>query len=82
MNRRELEDEYRVRLEKARARYDTANKLFDAAVSEVGHAPHPDGSLAVRLARIRASAAHKNYMRVLQAFNALIIYGMIPEDRQ
>ena len=42
--------------------------------------PHPDGVLAIQLARRKASLALAEYMRVLRIYQDLVIHSVVPEE--
>jgi hypothetical protein len=78
----ELQEEWRTRLEQARARYDQCTHEFQATEAEVnaGWLPISDGAVVMQTARIRESTAQNEYLRVLRVFSALVLYGRMPDE--
>ena len=79
---RELENIWRLRLEEAAKRHKAASVDFKKILDEIvggGDVP-PDGSLAVRKARLHESAARREHMRILRQFTDLILYGKVPPE--
>jgi hypothetical protein len=81
-NRKDVEEQWRVRLSDARATYETAVAQFRNASEDFrSHSiPSPDGGLGVHLAIAAESAARREYMRILRAFTDLVLNGRDPED--
>lgn len=79
--RRNLEDGWRVRLEMARERYETASARYRKLLEEKpeGLIPRQDDSLA--LARHAESEALAEYSRTLKSFTELTVHGRIPEEQ-
>jgi hypothetical protein len=78
----QLETIWRQRL--ARAEERLAQAVADSkrvlAEFQEGMMISPDGSVAVRNARVEESRAREEYMRVLRAFTDLTLYGVTPGD--
>jgi hypothetical protein len=81
--RLELEDQWRERVMSAQSEFDLAVAQFRAALEDRRnwHLRAPDGSAAIRHARLRESAARGEYARVLGIFSELLIHGTIPDER-
>jgi hypothetical protein len=78
----EIEEHWRNRLTSAEERLAKAvaeSKRVLADFQEGSMVP-PDGSLAVRNARLEESSSRKEYMRVLRIFTDLTLYGKVPLD--
>jgi predicted nucleic acid-binding Zn ribbon protein len=73
---------WRKRVEAARRQYDLTVTQFRKVLAEQKNwpLPAPDGSTAVRKARLQRSAALNEYMRTLRIFTDLTVYGKVPED--
>jgi DNA-binding CsgD family transcriptional regulator len=80
-DRTKLQELWRERLESAADRYRVASLEFQNAVDVVskGLSVYPDGSYAVKKARIAESVTRDEHMRVLRIFTDLILYGKVPE---
>jgi hypothetical protein len=78
----ELTDVWTARLHQSRAVYDSAVSRFREVLADQhkGLMPAPDGSQAVRNARLQESAARNEHMRILRIFTELVVAGKIPED--
>jgi len=76
----EIESLWKERLQAVRERYDFAVAHLDKTLSEqkAGLLPTPDGSFAVRDARLKISRARSEYSRVLRVFADLVLYHKIP----
>ena len=70
-----------TRLSESRTKYGLSVTRFRKVLEEQMHLgiPAPDGSLAVRNARIQESTARNEYMRVLKIFTDLVLRGNIPD---
>ena len=81
-SRAELEQVWRTRLTESRNKYDLTVTQFRKILEEQKHLgiPAPDGSLAVRNARVQESAARNEYMRVLKIFTDFVVRGKIPPE--
>jgi len=81
-SRLQLQEQFRIRLQKAKADYDDFSRHYSKVLAEQnqGLIPAPDGSHAVRQARVRESAALAEYMRVLRMFTELVIHDKLPEE--
>jgi hypothetical protein len=77
----ELQELLRSRLKDARAHYDQCSHEFRdlAAKFKEGLLQAPEGSDALRIARMRESAALEEYIQVLQMLGVLLTEGRIPE---
>lgn len=82
-DRAQLEEIWGTRLKETRIAYQFATANFAKVLSEQnqGLTPAPDGSLALRQARLQESAARNEYMRVLRIFTELVVSGKLPNDR-
>jgi hypothetical protein len=80
--RHEIEDLWRDRVKMARCKYEDSVVEFTKILAEQKHwpLPAPDGSTAVRNARIQESAALNDYMRTLKIYTDLVVSGKIPEE--
>jgi hypothetical protein len=76
-----LQEKWRTRLLEARTRYYECLQGLRNVEAEVNCGVHsaPDGSLALRNARIRESTAQEEYIRVSLAFTELVLHGRMPE---
>jgi hypothetical protein len=79
--RRDLEDAWRVRSEKARERYEGARARYRKLLEE-----RPDGLIArhnapLALARHEESEALLEYARILKVFTELTLHGRVPEEQ-
>jgi len=79
-NREEMELLWKARLEAAHERYDFAKAQLKETLSaqQAGLLIAPDGSVAVRDARLKESGARSEYMRVLRIFTDLVLRRKIP----
>jgi hypothetical protein len=84
-SRLELEKAWHNRLRRAFSQYqrnlECVNETVDEwrlMVREPG--PHPDGVLAIQLARREESLALAEYMRVLRIYRGLVIHSVVPEE--
>ena len=78
--RREVEAQWRERLECARAHYEEKVAIRRQMVAErpvwpINLAPDPDGRFALNQALKEESAARTEYMRLLRIFTELILHG-------
>jgi CheY-like chemotaxis protein len=78
----ELVEDWRIRLQQAKSYYDGCSQQFRKVLADQneGLLPAPDGSHAVRQARIHESAARQEYIRALRIFTDLIVGGKTPEQ--
>ena len=78
--RRALEDIWRERTQVALQQYRDAKAATAVAKMERsnGLTPTPDGGLAWKQSLRSESAALLEYRRVLEIFNALVIYSQLP----
>ena len=78
--RRDLEDAWRVRSERAHERYERASAQYRKLLKEKpdGLIPRQDDPLA--LARHAESEALAEYKRILGLFTELMVHGRIPEE--
>ena len=82
MSRRELEEQWRKRLDLSKLRLDIATSLakdIQLAFRLVVHPPE-GGVFAVRQAIQDENEALAEYVKVLETFTALILSGAIPEE--
>jgi len=80
--RLELEELWRVRLERAAKLHKAASIEHHKALDDMreGRTVPPDGSLAVRKAHLAESMALQEHMRVLRIFVDFTVYGKIPPE--
>jgi DNA-binding CsgD family transcriptional regulator len=78
----ELQEQLRIRLQKASDHYQDYSQRFDKVLEErnAGLFEAPDGSGAVRQARIQESAARDEYMSVLRMFTDLVLKRKGPDE--
>jgi hypothetical protein len=82
-SRQEVEGRWRTYVADARRKYYVASADFAKAEDERQHGltPHPDGSFSLRQARLRESAALREYVRVLKIFTDLLVSGKMPDEK-
>jgi hypothetical protein len=76
---RELEEKWRLAVQRARQNYITAVNEFCQALEDRGTMAFPDSSLSVSKARTKETAALSEYRRVLEVFSQLL-GGTIPQE--
>ena len=81
-SRAELQQVWMTRLSESRKKYDLSVTRFRKVLEEQKHLgiPAPDGSFAVRQARVQESTARNEYMRVLKIFTDLVLRGKVPDS--
>jgi DNA-binding NarL/FixJ family response regulator len=81
-SRLELQEQLRIRLRHASERYDDCSQRFSKVLEErnAGFFVAPDGSEAVRQARLQESVARDEYMTVLRIFTDLVLKGKLPDE--
>jgi hypothetical protein len=75
-----LDDVWRERVQSARRRYKDSQVLSQRALWERDSLPSPDGSFGFQHALQAETAALKEYARVLNIFNALVLHGKVPPE--
>ena len=80
-SRAAVEELWRKRLQEAEVRHNIADHELNKAMEDLtgGLVLPPDGSTAVRNARVAKSAALNEWMRVLRVFTDLILYNKVPD---
>ena len=83
-SRLELEKAWHNRLRCAFSQYQKKLKCANETVDEWRlvreRGPHPDGVLAIQLARREEALALAEYMRVLRIYRDLVIHSVVPEE--
>ena len=86
-SRRELEAAWLQRLKRARSRYEEKTAIHKEMVAQrsrsvwlINLEPDPDGRFALHMALQEASAAWREYIRVLKIFTEFILHGTPPEE--
>lgn len=79
-HRKELEDQWRQRVDNARAVYFRANAQHKRMVEELGHGQiqPADGSFAVASARRAEAWALSEFTRTMRVYSDLVVNGIIP----
>jgi len=79
-HRQLLEVLWRQRVQNELHRYREAREVCQKSLSDRGDIPSPDGSFAFQRALRVETAALKEYMRVLEIFNTLVVHRKMPPD--
>ena len=81
-SRLEAAERWRTQVREAKERYDESAICFRRVLAEQkeGIRPEPDGSAAVRHARIQEDAARQEYMRLLTILTEIMASEKRPED--
>jgi hypothetical protein len=77
--RRELEEIWMRKLNRARTQYESAAARFNRAVADYDTERTTAGLLAIQQAYAVEAAAMKDYRKTLRAFSDLVVRGKMPD---